>query len=195
MFVHPAEASHGDLGMITGQDVVLAISNSGESEELTVILPVLSRQGVPMIAMTGGPNPRWRATPRHARQQRCAGGLPAQPGPHRQHHRPAGHGRRAGRGAARRARLQGRGLRPLAPGRRAGPQAAHACQRRDAQGDDVPQVRPDASFQRADARDEHQGLRRLRRGRPTAVLGIFTDGDLRRLVEAGATCAAAPPPT
>ena len=54
MFVHPAEASHGDLGMITAQDVVLAISNSGESEELTVILPVLSRQGVPMIAITGG---------------------------------------------------------------------------------------------------------------------------------------------
>src|SRR4051812_2962386 len=64
MFVHPAEASHGDLGMITAQDVVLAISNSGESEELTVILPVLSRQGVPMIAITGGAQ---SALARHAR--------------------------------------------------------------------------------------------------------------------------------
>ena len=54
MFVHPAEASHGDLGMIKPVDVVLAISNSGESEELNVILPVLKRLGVPMIAMTGG---------------------------------------------------------------------------------------------------------------------------------------------
>ena len=53
MFVHPAEASHGDLGMIQSTDLVLAISNSGESEELMVILPVLKRLGVPLIAMTG----------------------------------------------------------------------------------------------------------------------------------------------
>ena len=53
MFVHPAEAHHGDLGMVTRIDVVLAISNSGESEELTALLPVLKRQGVPLIAMTG----------------------------------------------------------------------------------------------------------------------------------------------
>ncbi len=53
-FVHPAEASHGDLGMVTGDDLVLAISNSGESGELTAILPVLRRLGAPMIAMTGG---------------------------------------------------------------------------------------------------------------------------------------------
>jgi arabinose-5-phosphate isomerase len=52
-FMHPAEASHGDLGMITPQDVVLAISNSGESEELTAILPLIKRMGVPLIAMTG----------------------------------------------------------------------------------------------------------------------------------------------
>lgn len=52
MFVHPAEASHGDLGMITAGDVVLAISNSGESDELTVLLPVLKRMKVPLIAMT-----------------------------------------------------------------------------------------------------------------------------------------------
>jgi arabinose-5-phosphate isomerase len=53
MFVHPAEASHGDLGMITPADLVLAISNSGESEELTAILPVLKRLGAPLVAMTG----------------------------------------------------------------------------------------------------------------------------------------------
>jgi arabinose-5-phosphate isomerase len=54
MFVHPAEASHGDLGMITAADVLLAVSNSGEVEELTGILPVIKRQGVPLLAMTGG---------------------------------------------------------------------------------------------------------------------------------------------
>ncbi len=53
MFVHPAEAHHGDLGMVTPGDVVLAISNSGESEELTALLPVLKRLGVPLLAMTG----------------------------------------------------------------------------------------------------------------------------------------------
>ena len=53
MFVHPAEASHGDLGMIKPVDLVLAISYSGESEELVAILPVLKRLGVPLVAMTG----------------------------------------------------------------------------------------------------------------------------------------------
>lgn len=53
-FVHPAEASHGDLGMVTGKDLVLAISNSGESHELTSLLPALKRQGVRIAGMTGG---------------------------------------------------------------------------------------------------------------------------------------------
>ncbi len=53
MFVHPGEASHGDLGMVTRHDVVLAISNSGESDELNVIVPVIKRLGVRLIAMTG----------------------------------------------------------------------------------------------------------------------------------------------
>ena len=54
-FVHPGEASHGDLGMITAQDVVFAMSNSGETEELLTILPIIKRLGVPLIAMTGNP--------------------------------------------------------------------------------------------------------------------------------------------
>jgi len=52
-FVHPAEASHGDIGMITAQDVVLAISNSGETDELVTILPVIKRLGIPLLAFTG----------------------------------------------------------------------------------------------------------------------------------------------
>lgn len=54
-FVHPGEASHGDLGMITRHDVVLALSNSGETEEIVRILPLIKRLGVPLIAMTGNP--------------------------------------------------------------------------------------------------------------------------------------------
>ncbi len=52
-FMHPGEASHGDLGMITPEDVVIAISNSGETEELLTILPIIKRLGVPLISMTG----------------------------------------------------------------------------------------------------------------------------------------------
>lgn len=55
-FVHPGEASHGDLGMITAEDLVLAISNSGETDEVLTILPVIKRLGVPMVAMTGSDN-------------------------------------------------------------------------------------------------------------------------------------------
>jgi arabinose-5-phosphate isomerase len=55
-FVHPGEASHGDLGMITVKDVVLALSNSGSTEEILTILPIIKRLGVPLITLTGNPN-------------------------------------------------------------------------------------------------------------------------------------------
>jgi D-arabinose 5-phosphate isomerase GutQ len=54
-FVHPAEASHGDLGMITSDDVFVALSNSGQTEELTAIVPLVKRQGARLIALTGNP--------------------------------------------------------------------------------------------------------------------------------------------
>lgn len=55
-FVHPGEASHGDMGMITAQDVVLALSNSGETDEVLVLLPIIKRLGVPLISLTGNAN-------------------------------------------------------------------------------------------------------------------------------------------
>ncbi|RRS09926.1 KpsF/GutQ family sugar-phosphate isomerase [Pseudoalteromonas sp. J010] len=55
-FVHPGEASHGDLGMITKDDVVLMISNSGETQEVISILPIIKRLGAPVISMTGNPS-------------------------------------------------------------------------------------------------------------------------------------------
>lgn len=57
-FVHPGEASHGDLGMITAQDVVLALSNSGETDEILTIVPLIKRLDVPLIALTGNPGSR-----------------------------------------------------------------------------------------------------------------------------------------
>lgn len=55
-FVHPGEASHGDLGMLSRQDVTLVLSNSGETHEVISILPIIKRLGIPMIAMTGNPD-------------------------------------------------------------------------------------------------------------------------------------------
>ena len=55
-FVHPAEASHGDMGMITKNDVVIALSNSGNTAEITTILPLLKRKSVPLISLCGNPN-------------------------------------------------------------------------------------------------------------------------------------------
>ena len=55
-FVHPGEASHGDLGMITSKDVVIALSNSGNTEEIITIVPIIKRLGVPLITMTGNPD-------------------------------------------------------------------------------------------------------------------------------------------
>src|SRR5687767_3183235 len=52
-FVHPAEASHGDLGMVSRDDIFLALSNSGETDELLAIIPVLKRQGAKLVALTG----------------------------------------------------------------------------------------------------------------------------------------------
>ena len=57
-FVHPGEASHGDLGMITREDTVMAFSNSGETVEILTILPLIKRIGVPLIALTGNPSSR-----------------------------------------------------------------------------------------------------------------------------------------
>lgn len=56
LFLHPVEAMHGDLGMISPQDVVLALSNSGETSELNILIPSLKRLGVPLIALTGRPD-------------------------------------------------------------------------------------------------------------------------------------------
>ena len=57
-FVHPGEASHGDLGMVTREDTVIAFSNSGETDEILAIVPPIKRLGVPLIALTGNPGSR-----------------------------------------------------------------------------------------------------------------------------------------
>ena len=99
-FVHPGEASHGDLGMISAQDVVIAISNSGESSEILALLPVLKRWGNPLICMTSNPNSTM------ANESDIPGrSLPVRPGANIKHHSHAGNGGCPGCRPARSSRL------------------------------------------------------------------------------------------
>lgn len=187
MFVHPAEASHGDLGMITSQDVVLAISNSGESQELTAILPVLSRQGVPMIAITGGLQ---SALARQARvtldssvaQEACPLNLAPTASTTAQ---------LAMGDALAVALLDVRGFKEedfarSHPGGALGRKLLTHVSDVMRTGSDVPQVLPGTSFTDLMREMSDKGLGASAVVDDTRrVLGIFTDGDLRRLVEKG----------
>ncbi len=187
MFVHPAEASHGDLGMVTAADVVLAISNSGESAELTAILPVLIRQGVLLVAITGGAQ---SALARYARvtldssvaQEACPLNLAPTASTTAQ---------LAIGDALAVALLDARGFREddfarSHPGGALGRKLLTHVSDVMRSGDAVPQVSLDTSFSELMREMSIKGL-----GASAVVdaehhvLGIFTDGDLRRLVEKG----------
>ena len=187
MFVHPGEASHGDLGMVTDADVVLAISNSGESSELTSLLPVLSRQGVPLVAITGGLQ---SALARQAlvtldssvAQEACPLNLAPTASTTAQ---------LALGDALAVALLDARGFKQedfarSHPGGALGRKLLTHIADVMRSGDDVPQVGLGTSFSDLMREMSVKGL-----GASAVVdaqrrvLGIFTDGDLRRLVEKG----------
>ncbi|NBY69566.1 MAG: KpsF/GutQ family sugar-phosphate isomerase [Betaproteobacteria bacterium] len=187
MFVHPGEASHGDLGMIKAVDVVLAISNSGESDELVSILPVLKRQGVPLIAMTGGMN---SALAKHAHvvldssvdKEACPLNLAPTASTTAQ---------LALGDALAVALLDARGFKAedfarSHPGGSLGRRLLTHVEDVMRKGDQVPYVLPDASFSDLMREMSQKGL-----GASAIVdehhkiLGVFTDGDLRRLIEKG----------
>ena len=187
MFVHPAEASHGDLGMITAQDVVLAISNSGESAEFSAILPVLSRQGVPLVAITGGAQ---STLAQHAQvtlnssvaQEACPLNLAPTASTTAQ---------LAMGDALAVALLDARGFKEedfarSHPGGALGRKLLTHVSDVMRSGDQVPSVSPDASFSALMREVSIKGLGASAVVNASGqVLGIFTDGDLRRLVETG----------
>lgn len=187
MFVHPAEASHGDLGMITAADVLLAISNSGESEEITTLLPTLRRQQVRVIALTGGLD---SALASHAdvvldssvAQEACPLNLAPTASTTAQ---------LAMGDALAVALLDARGFRAedfarSHPGGALGRKLLTHVSDVMRVGDAVPQVALQASFSDLMREMSAKGLGASAvvdaQGR---VQGIFTDGDLRRLVEKG----------
>ena len=188
MFVHPGEASHGDLGMIKTVDVVLGISNSGESDELVAILPVLKRQGVPLIAMTGGLT---SSLARHAdvvldtsvEKEACPLNLAPTASTTAQ---------LAMGDALAVALLDARGFKPedfarSHPGGSLGRKLLTHVSDVMRKGDEVPRVSPEASFSELMREMSNKGLGASSvvdaQGR---VVGVFTDGDLRRLIEKGA---------
>ena len=187
MFVHPAEASHGDLGMIQAGDVVLAISNSGESAELTSILPLVKRLGAPLVAMTG----EARSTmARHAdivlmsavEKEACPLNLAPTASTTAQ---------LALGDALAVALLDARGFQAedfarSHPGGALGRRLLTRVVDVMRSGQDVPRMAPEATFSELMREISRKGL-----GAAAVVdagdnvLGIFTDGDLRRLVETG----------
>ena len=187
MFVHPAEASHGDLGMIKALDLVLAISNSGEVSELAAILPALKRQGVPLIAMTGNPQ---STLAQHAHVV-LDSSVPKEACPLNLAPTASTTAQLAMGDALAVALLDARGFQAEdfarshpggALGRRLLSHVADVMHG----GDEVPRVLPGASFSDLMREMSAKGL-----GASAVVdtqqqvLGIFTDGDLRRLIEKG----------
>jgi arabinose-5-phosphate isomerase len=187
MFVHPAEASHGDLGMIKSIDLVLAISNGGESEEITVILPVLKRLGVPMVAMTGNLN---STLGRHA-DIVLDSGVEKEACPLNLAPTASTTAQLALGDALAVALLDARGFKSedfarSHPGGALGRKLLTHLSDVMRSGDAVPRVGPDAGFSEVMREMSGKGLGATsvvdESGR---VLGIFTDGDLRRLIEKG----------
>jgi len=187
MFMHPGEASHGDLGMIQASDVVLGLSNSGESDELVAILPVIKRLGVPLIAMTGGLQ---SSLARHANVVLNTG-VAKEACPLNLAPTASTTAQMAMGDALAVALLDARGFKPedfarSHPGGSLGRRLLTHVSDIMRKGTDVPRVSPEASFSELMQEMSRKGL-----GATSVVnaqgqvLGIFTDGDLRRLIEKG----------
>jgi arabinose-5-phosphate isomerase len=187
MFVHPGEASHGDLGMIKSVDMVLAISNSGESEELSAILPMIKRLGTPLVAITGNAQStlaRYADVFLNSSVEKEACPLNLAPTASTTAQLALGD-------ALAVALLDARGFKAedfarSHPGGALGRKLLTLVSDVMRTGSQVPQVSLDASFSTLMREMSDKGL-----GATAVVdaqmnvMGIFTDGDLRRLVEKG----------
>ena len=187
MFVHPAEASHGDLGMIKPIDLVLGVSNSGEVDELTTLLPVIKRLGATLVAMTGNPS---SSLARHADIVLDSGvereACPLQLAP-----TASTTAQMALGDALAVALLEARGFKSedfarSHPGGSLGRKLLTHLSDVMRKGDAVPRVDADTPFPALMREMSAKGL-----GASAIVdadglvMGIFTDGDLRRLIEKG----------
>lgn len=186
VFVHPAEAGHGDLGMITEQDVVVAISNSGTTEEIMTLLPVLKRKGIPLIGLTGATESPLAHECRYVldvgvKEEACPLGLA-----------PTSSTTAAlvmGDALAM-ALLEARGFTEedfaiSHPGGRLGRKLLVKVEDIMHSGDSIPRVTADTSLADALVEMSRKGFGMTTVVEAEAIIGVFTDGDLRRCLDAG----------
>ena len=186
VFVHPAEAGHGDLGMITEQDVVVAISNSGTSEEIMTLLPVLKRKGIPLIGFTGATESPLAHECRYVldvgvKEEACPLGLA-----------PTSSTTAAlvmGDALAM-ALLEARGFTEedfaiSHPGGRLGRKLLIKVEDIMQSGDSIPRVTAHTSLADALVEMSRKGFGMTTVVEAEEIIGVFTDGDLRRCLDAG----------
>ncbi|MFJ1467450.1 KpsF/GutQ family sugar-phosphate isomerase [Massilia orientalis] len=185
LFLHPGEAAHGDLGMVTSQDVLIAISYSGESSELAIVIPAVKRMNVPVIAMTGKPESSLAlAADVHLDVAVEKEACPLNLAPTASTTATLALG-----DALAVALLELRGFKSddfarSHPGGALGRRLLTHVRDVMRSGDAVPKVKPDALLADALLEISHKGMGMTAivddAGRP---VGVFTDGDLRRLIE------------
>ncbi len=186
VFVHPAEAGHGDLGMITEQDVVVAISNSGTTEEIMTLLPVLKRKGIPLIGLTGATESPLAHECRYVldvgvKEEACPLGLA-----------PTSSTTAAlvmGDALAM-ALLEARGFTEedfaiSHPGGRLGRKLLVKVEDVMHTGDSIPRVTAHTSLADALVEMSRKGFGMTTVVEAEEIIGVFTDGDLRRCLDAG----------
>ena len=186
VFIHPAEAGHGDLGMITEQDVVVAISNSGTTEEIMTLLPVLKRKGIPLIGLTGATESPLAHECRYVldvgvKEEACPLGLA-----------PTSSTTAAlvmGDALAM-ALLEARGFTEedfaiSHPGGRLGRKLLVKVEDIMHSGDSIPRVTAHTSLADALVEMSRKGFGMTTVVEAEEIIGVFTDGDLRRCLDAG----------
>ncbi|MCP5329243.1 MAG: KpsF/GutQ family sugar-phosphate isomerase [Sinobacteraceae bacterium] len=185
-FLHPAEASHGDIGMITRQDLLLALSNSGETPELSMLLPHLARLGTPLIAMTGNPG----STLARNAAVHLDVSVPEEACPLNLAPTASTTAALAMGDALAVALLEARGFTAedfarSHPGGSLGRRLLLHVEDVMRRGSDMPQVGPTTPLSQGLLEMSRKGLgMTVVVGEDAHVLGIFTDGDLRRMLDA-----------
>ena len=186
-FMHPADASHGDLGMITGQDVLLAVSYSGETDEVVTILPLVKRMGAKLLTLTGNPNSTLaKAADVHLDVSVAEEACPLNLAPTASTTATLAMGDAL---AVALLKIRGFTAEDFAMSHPSGSLGKRLLLRvADVMrtGDAVPQVTPDVRLRDGliEMSEKGLGMTAIVDGQ-SCILGIFTDGDLRRALDAG----------
>jgi arabinose-5-phosphate isomerase len=186
LFLHPVEAMHGDLGMVTSQDIVLALSNSGETGELTIILPSIRRIGAKFIAFTGNPKSTLAqesdiAIDVGVEKEACPWGMV----PTASTTAALAAGDALAVALIKRRQFNHRDFRRFHPGGSLGERLAVRVAEVMLTGDRVPLVAPDQPLEEAIQEMERKdlGVALVVETEEHILRGILTDGDLRRLIQ------------